>query len=229
MPPEIFHMEPYNPFAADLYCCGVILFVMLMATFPYEMPTPDDNRFSHILSGRLRDLLKMWNLDHVVSSEAKDLLSGLLAYEPKRLTLQQVLNHPFVRAGAGEGGGAAAAAPRTAPAAPSSSTAVRGGGVEEAESKQSQQRQQQQRRQQQRKQIVTPGWFLAGPETMRAQVQNVTVTTLRGFVSSKDESVVAALERELVRTYHMTEDQAWEIIVYFYDLLKASMTAAAEK
>jgi len=97
MPPEIFSVQDYNPCAADLYCCGVMLFVMLIGTFPYELPQEDDERFKLVINGHLNHLLKIWKLDDVISNDAKDLLCKLLAYEDKRISLQEVKNHPWLK------------------------------------------------------------------------------------------------------------------------------------
>ena len=56
-----------------------------------------DRRFSYIVTGKLRQLLRHWKLEHVISADAVDLLEGLLALEPTRLELQDVVQHRWLR------------------------------------------------------------------------------------------------------------------------------------
>jgi serine/threonine protein kinase len=42
----------FNPVKADLYCCGVMLFIMMLGFPPYKLPDPSDARFNLVHGGR---------------------------------------------------------------------------------------------------------------------------------------------------------------------------------
>jgi len=96
MCPEIYNKQKYSPFSADLYSCGVMLFIMLIGTFPYNIPDETDERFKMIVGGELNGLLKLWGLEKSISDAAKDLLSKLITYESKRLTLKDIVKHEWL-------------------------------------------------------------------------------------------------------------------------------------
>lgn len=47
MAPEVFAFHSYDPRKIDLWSCGVILFVMLLGAFPFELPVEADERFRY--------------------------------------------------------------------------------------------------------------------------------------------------------------------------------------
>jgi len=96
MSPEIASNEdPFDGIAVDLWSAGVMLFLMLAAYPPFEFASPGDPRFRMVSSGRLYVLLDKWGI--TMSADAQDLLQGMLMARPsERLTLQQVMHHPWV-------------------------------------------------------------------------------------------------------------------------------------
>jgi len=96
MSPEIFGGQSFHGFQADVYSCGVILFIMLTGVPPYQFPSKGDARFKLIYSGEIRHLLRRWNFyPGVLSENSVDLLSKMLCPPENRLTIAQVLQHPF--------------------------------------------------------------------------------------------------------------------------------------
>lgn len=95
--PEIIEREQaFDGFAADLWSAGVLLFVFLVGLAPFQLPSAADFRYAQINRGKLKELVAA-NLDDPVSDEACDLLQNMLWRDPnKRLTLAQVLQHPWV-------------------------------------------------------------------------------------------------------------------------------------
>ena len=74
---------------------GIILFILLAGVPPLELPTLADPRFKMIATGRLNELLDIWQLR--LSTPARDLLDRLLQVEPtRRATIADVLAHPWV-------------------------------------------------------------------------------------------------------------------------------------
>lgn len=99
MSPEIYaNNEPFDGFAVDLWAAGVILYIMLTGFPPYDQASRTDQRFDLIICGRLTEQLENWGIH--LSKEAGDLMQRMLRLDPrKRLTLAQVLTHPWVANG----------------------------------------------------------------------------------------------------------------------------------
>ena len=103
MSPEVFaNTEPFDGFAIDLWAAGVILYIMLTGFPPYDQASRADQRFDLIINGRLVDQLRNWDIQ--ISDEAGDLLQSMLLLDPRdRLTLADVMAHPWVINGPAEG------------------------------------------------------------------------------------------------------------------------------
>lgn len=90
--PEVLKEKGYNGFTADLWSCGVILFVMLAGYLPFDDPNMNA-LFNKIERGEYR-------MAKYFSPEVKDLISKMLVVEPdKRYTLDDVIAHPWFRVG----------------------------------------------------------------------------------------------------------------------------------
>jgi len=96
MAPEVLQAQAFDGRLADTFALGVILFAMLTGTSPFEAAHPNDKRWRLISAGRVADLLKMIQLDHLVSRTALDLLNRLLAPQQQRLQAHEILSHPFM-------------------------------------------------------------------------------------------------------------------------------------
>jgi serine/threonine protein kinase len=90
--PEVVIAKPYDGTQADVWSCGVILYVMLTATSPFNYP-PDGN-----LRALFHDICRAnYYLPSSLTSEAKDLLRRIFVVDPgKRTTMDEVWDHPFV-------------------------------------------------------------------------------------------------------------------------------------
>ena len=61
MAPEVYLPQgQFVPFAIDMWCMGVMLFIMCTGAPPYEHPHAQDPRFALIVGGRLDNLLHQW-------------------------------------------------------------------------------------------------------------------------------------------------------------------------
>jgi len=96
MAPEIYACQEFHGKSADVFSLGVMLFTMLFGFPPFEEASSTDMRYRLIGDGELPKLLKEWKLESKVPSEAVDLLSKMLAYEGKRISLEDVLAHPWM-------------------------------------------------------------------------------------------------------------------------------------
>ena len=96
MSPEIFaNLEAFDGFAIDLWATGSILYIMLTGFPPWDTPQLTDIRFEVIVTGRLNEQLRAWEVE--ISDEAADLLQGMLQMDPRNcLTLAEVMAHPWV-------------------------------------------------------------------------------------------------------------------------------------
>jgi serine/threonine-protein kinase HSL1, negative regulator of Swe1 kinase len=91
--PEVIRTKSYDGSKADVWSCGVILFVMLAGYPPFNY------------TGEERDLKELFrsitNADYVMpdrfSSEAQDLIRRILVADPrKRISIENVWHHPFL-------------------------------------------------------------------------------------------------------------------------------------
>jgi serine/threonine protein kinase len=97
--PEIYHKRTYNGHKADCYSLGVVLFIMICGTPPYNMdkdggPLATDERFTLIFTGKLTELLDRWKIK--LDPDAVHLLQHLICPPKQRLNIHQVLSHPYL-------------------------------------------------------------------------------------------------------------------------------------
>jgi serine/threonine protein kinase len=98
MSPELLAMnQAFDGYAADLWSSAVVLFILLVGWAPFRRAKDTDGKYVQIaMQGKLRQLLWKSNVHHV-SSEAINLLQGMLRHDPrKRLSLADVMTHPWV-------------------------------------------------------------------------------------------------------------------------------------
>ncbi|KAL5198724.1 hypothetical protein ABZP36_002236 [Zizania latifolia] len=92
--PEVFSRKEYNGKVADVWSCGVTLFVMLVGAYPFEDPDKPRNfrkTITRILS------VQYAVPDYVrVSMECRHLLSRVFVASPEqRITIPEIKNHPW--------------------------------------------------------------------------------------------------------------------------------------
>lgn len=88
-------MEMFDGLAADMWSCGVCLFLLLAGFPPVGIASQSDERFCVLLKRGVSALVHQWSVQ--MSAEALDLLSGLLEPDPtKRITAAQAAQHPFL-------------------------------------------------------------------------------------------------------------------------------------
>ncbi|EZA58692.1 testis-specific serine/threonine-protein kinase 3 [Ooceraea biroi] len=92
--PEVVAGTPYNPKLADVWSLGIILFIMLNGTMPF-----DDKNLRQLLKDQMsRNWVFRSRIRDTVSTLAKNIVRQIL--EPDitlRLTLERVLGHEWMR------------------------------------------------------------------------------------------------------------------------------------
>lgn len=92
--PEVLSRKAYDGKIADVWSCGVTLYVMLVGAYPFEDPT-DPKNFTKTI-GRI--LSANYSIpDYVrISQECKHLLSRIFVANPeKRITIEEIKKHPW--------------------------------------------------------------------------------------------------------------------------------------
>lgn len=90
--PEVVSARPYDGKQADVWSCGVILYVMLTGTTPYNYGEEGDIRVL------FRDIARTrYFMPEDLSVEAQDLISRIFVADPKqRITMNELWDHPLV-------------------------------------------------------------------------------------------------------------------------------------
>ncbi|XP_047341551.1 serine/threonine-protein kinase SAPK2-like [Impatiens glandulifera] len=92
--PEVFAKKEYDGKIADVWSCGVTLYVMVIGAYPFEDPANPKN-FGHTIA---RILNVQYSIpDYVrVSIECRHLLSRIFVADPeKRITIAEIKKHPW--------------------------------------------------------------------------------------------------------------------------------------
>ena len=96
MAPEIFSSLPFSGPLADVWSMGIVLFISLFGVPPYQIPARSDQRFALIFSGQINRLLTAWKMTTVASADAVDLIARMLCAEEQRISVDDVLAHPWL-------------------------------------------------------------------------------------------------------------------------------------
>ncbi|RHW69008.1 protein kinase [Trypanosoma brucei equiperdum] len=90
--PEALSGSDHNAFAADIWSCGVILYVMLAGKLPFE----DRNQKSLLEKVKRGEYAML----RQVSEAVRDLVKRMLTVDPQnRITLEAIISHPWFAVG----------------------------------------------------------------------------------------------------------------------------------
>ena len=87
----------YDAEAADVWTLGVILFLLVFQKYPFERRADANDPFYHeaVLCGAFRQWLDRNKLTHWVTESCFDLINRILRPEEYRITVPELLEHPF--------------------------------------------------------------------------------------------------------------------------------------
>lgn len=98
--PELLTSRAYDGSQADVWSCGVVLFVMLTGYPPFNFPSDPDNRIPE--DRRLKMLFRAiteadYHMPPTLSREAQDLIRRIFVADPKkRITIEDMWKHKFM-------------------------------------------------------------------------------------------------------------------------------------
>eukprot|EP01083_Nonionella_stella_P000556 1580_1 len=94
--PEVQLKSPFDAKKNDIWSSGVCLFMLCFGCPPWNAARDSDDMFSCVLNGHIVDLLKTWDLWMFADLGAIDLLRSIFKYERNRISVRQMLRHPFL-------------------------------------------------------------------------------------------------------------------------------------
>ena len=105
MAPEILlssKSQGYEGFPVDVWSSGISLYIMLSGTLPFNLKNNESSSMDEESDNNIELQYSIINKEpkHIekISDEARDLLKGLLNKNPnKRLTIDQILEHPWLK------------------------------------------------------------------------------------------------------------------------------------
>eukprot|EP01083_Nonionella_stella_P308645 1089878_1 len=104
--PELLRREPYNE-GVDIWCVGIIAHILMTKLPPFAPWTcslPDDHQRRSITRNAILDGKIDWSYESAadVCAEGRDFVSKILVHDQsKRLTLDEMIVHPFLERGEG--------------------------------------------------------------------------------------------------------------------------------
>jgi serine/threonine-protein kinase SRK2 len=99
--------KTYDGKVADVWSCGVMLYIMLAAAYPFGRPEDErlkPSRKMHVMLQRILNVEYGFPSHVRVSDPCKDLLARILVADPsKRITVPEILEHPWFKTDLPEG------------------------------------------------------------------------------------------------------------------------------
>ena len=91
---EVLGLAAYDGKAADVWSCGVHLYVMLCGAYPFDDPQEPGNIRRIVQNITLANY--SWPADPALSCEAKHLVDSILVPEAdRRITIDGIVKHPW--------------------------------------------------------------------------------------------------------------------------------------
>lgn len=99
MAPEVLNKIPeekYDPYAADVFSAGTVLFSLIAGGHPFQKAHRLDPCYAYMLKNKVKGLLEFYKIHPGLSPELIDLLENMLSANANtRPTMIEVLKHPW--------------------------------------------------------------------------------------------------------------------------------------
>jgi serine/threonine protein kinase len=96
MAPEMAKGKGYDGFAADIWACGVILFIMLAGFPPFQKPNNADWWFNKLNNNKHALFWQAHSRSAYFSDQTKDFINKILNPDPtKRISIADMKKHPW--------------------------------------------------------------------------------------------------------------------------------------
>uniref|UniRef100_A0A0G4HBI5 Protein kinase domain-containing protein n=1 Tax=Chromera velia CCMP2878 TaxID=1169474 RepID=A0A0G4HBI5_9ALVE len=93
--PEMYQGD-YLGRPVDIFACGVMMFIMVLGTPPWQQATATDERFAFIQKYSIEPLLQKWDKRSLISDALLDLMKRMMTSDPQeRISLDEVFSHPW--------------------------------------------------------------------------------------------------------------------------------------
>ena len=97
--PEIrkAHLQEYDGCKSDIFSLGVLLFVIRVCKFPFNVSASFDKRYRLIMYRNYQEFWQEFEKDNL-PEDFKDLINHLICYDPsERFSIDEILEHPWIK------------------------------------------------------------------------------------------------------------------------------------
>lgn len=91
------NISGYDGIKSDIFSLGVLLFVITVGRFPFNLSEFSDKKYRLIMTKKFE---QFWNNfdNYNLSKEFKDLINHLICYDPnQRFGIEEILEHPWIK------------------------------------------------------------------------------------------------------------------------------------
>mmetsp|Transcript_8887 Transcript_8887/g.13725 ORF Transcript_8887/g.13725 Transcript_8887/m.13725 type:complete len:418 (+) Transcript_8887:149-1402(+) len=95
--PEVYSKTgSFDARSADVWSLGVCLFAMVLGSMPFRKPSQEkDQCFQIVMNGHLPLLIQQWQKSHLINALQLDVLLKIFRPQNQRITIHQLLMHPW--------------------------------------------------------------------------------------------------------------------------------------
>lgn len=97
MAPEIKEGKEYDGRQVDVFALGVVLFVIVQGTFPFQEAISTDYYYDLLMRGKLEKYIQSTHIENL-SDDFKELMTRIFSHDPsKRPTVKEIIDHPWMQ------------------------------------------------------------------------------------------------------------------------------------